>query len=64
MPSPENVNQWGLDLTRGCAHACAYCQFQKYQSLTLRHAHPDQELADALSGEDSLARRIIRRSCT
>lgn len=53
---PGFCNQWGLDLTNGCAHACAYCHFQKYQALTLRHAHPSQELADALSIEEFLAR--------
>src|SRR5579884_102031 len=53
---PGFCNQWGLDLTRGCAHACAYCHFQKYQALTLHHAHPGHELADALSIEEFLAR--------
>jgi DNA repair photolyase len=50
-------NQWGLDLTVGCEHACAYCHFQKYQALTLRHEHPGQELAKALSVEEFLQRQ-------
>jgi DNA repair photolyase len=49
-------NQWGLDLTAGCRHACAYCHFQKYQALTLRQAHDGRELADALSVEEFLGR--------
>lgn len=53
---PGFCNQWGLDLTLGCSHACAYCHFQKYQALTLHHAHPGQELTDVLSVEEFLAR--------
>lgn len=49
-------NQWGLDLTRGCSHACAYCHFQKWQALVLGHTHPGQEWADALSVDDFLTR--------
>ena len=53
---PGFCNQWGLDLIRGCSHACAYCHFQKYQALVLGHAHPGQEWADMLSVDDFLAR--------
>lgn len=50
-------NRWGLDLTVGCRHACAYCHFRKYQALTLRHEYPDQELSASLSVEEFLDRR-------
>jgi DNA repair photolyase len=42
-------NQWGLDLTVGCAHACAYCRFQTYQALTLGQEYDGLELARSLA---------------
>lgn len=50
-------NQWGLDLTVGCRHACAYCHFQRYQALTLRHEYPEHEPGEALSVEAFLDRQ-------
>ncbi|MFV1968798.1 MAG: radical SAM protein [Pirellulaceae bacterium] len=42
-------HHWGLDLTVGCEHGCAYCAFHKYQSVTLRHAHDGRSPARRLA---------------
>ncbi len=52
----ENMcDQWGLDLTAGCEHACMYCHFHKHQVLSLRHEHGGEIVAKSLAVDSFLS---------
>ncbi|MFO0966807.1 MAG: hypothetical protein U0793_14640 [Gemmataceae bacterium] len=52
--APGMCDQWGVDLTAGCAHDCGYCHFHKHQSLGLRLENDGRPVAPRLALDELL----------